>query len=140
MGAGPSSGFRIVLVKTLFNVRRNSDVMFPCRNALQHVNEVLQKNLEPLTRIELVTFRYGRSTKPGSFKNLEPLTRIELVTFRYGRSTKPGSFKNLEPLTRIELVTFRYGRSTKPGSFKNLEPLTRIELVTSSLPRTRSTN
>jgi hypothetical protein len=50
------------------------------------------------------------------------LTRIELVTFRHGRSTNGASagsrlFQTLEPLTRIELVTFRHGRSTSNCPF-----------------------
>ena len=70
VGTRPPSGLCIVLMQTLFNICRDPEVVFPRRNAAERVNKILQKTLEPLTRIELVTFRYGRSTNLSSAPKL----------------------------------------------------------------------
>jgi hypothetical protein len=51
-----------MLVQTSLDVSRNSEVMFARRKAAERIQEILQKILEPLTGIEPVTFRSGRST------------------------------------------------------------------------------
>jgi hypothetical protein len=70
-------------MKPPLDIGSHSDVVPPRRNTPEHVNKPLQI-LEPFTRIELVTFRYGRSTNCPTLirllQELEPLTRIELVT------------------------------------------------------------
>jgi len=66
-GTGPATAFRIMLAQTSLDIRSYPDVMLPSRNAFKHVQKILQK-LEPLTGIEPVTFRYGRSTIRCSLK------------------------------------------------------------------------
>src|SRR5208283_6101725 len=44
IGAGPAAIFRVVLMKTPVDICRNPDVVFPSRNALKHVQKILQKS------------------------------------------------------------------------------------------------
>src|ERR1700676_1465743 len=52
---GPPAALTIVFLQTLCNVGRDSDVTLTCLKTAQNIQPVLQ-TLEPLTRIELMTF------------------------------------------------------------------------------------